>query len=44
MLEECREGYSHDRPSSTLTYLTPVEFATRWYGQQTQNSLQGVDR
>ena len=30
MLEEHRKNYNHYRPHSALSYLTPVEFATKW--------------
>jgi transposase InsO family protein len=36
MLEEHRNNYNHYRPHSALSYLTSVEFATKW---RTENSV-----
>ena len=33
MLEEHRNNYNHYRPHSALSYLTPVEFATKWWAE-----------
>ena len=30
MLEEHRNNYNHYRPESALSYLTPIEFVTKW--------------
>ena len=36
MLKEHRNNYNHYRPHSALSYLTPVEYTTKW---RTENSL-----
>lgn len=36
MLEEHRNNYNHYRPHSALSYLTPVEFTSKW---RTENSV-----
>ena len=33
MLEEHRINYNHYRPHSALAYLTPVEFASKWWAE-----------
>jgi transposase InsO family protein len=36
MLEEHRNNYNHHRPHSALSYLTSIEYATKWW---TENNV-----
>jgi putative transposase len=43
-LEEHRNNYNHYRPHSALSYLTPIEFATKWRAENSVLASQQVDR
>lgn len=44
ILEEHRNNYNHYRPHSALSYLTPVEFATKWRAENPVLASPQVDQ
>jgi putative transposase len=44
MLQDRRHSYNHYRPHSSLSYLTPVEFAEKWRGENALLTSHEVDR